>query len=103
MSLADGSVPSVSIPGSVALDAVTLYLGLCGDVNGDGIVNVDDGVIMLQIVVGLYQTEAIQTVLADLDGTGRVEVVDVITVLEYIVGFIPAPRRVEHPRVNPLL
>ena len=65
---------------------------LFGDVNGDGLVDVGDAILVLRHIVGLvnieneYGAEAI--VRANVNGDGDVDVGDAILILRYIVGLI---------------
>lgn len=60
--------------------------GLCGDLNDDGIVNIFDAVIVLQIVVGLIELVPDQLILADLNRDRVINVLDAIAVLQIVVG-----------------
>ena len=59
---------------------------VCGDLNGDGLTDVIDAIILLQILVGRFQPEAEQVRLADVDGSGALNVLDGILFLRHIVG-----------------
>jgi hypothetical protein len=63
-----------------------LNILMCGDLTGDGSVNVFDAITMLLIVVGLYQPTSLQAIVADLNRDGNINVFDAITVLQIIVG-----------------
>ncbi|MCH8990346.1 MAG: hypothetical protein IIA44_01155, partial [Acidobacteria bacterium] len=62
----------------------------CGDLNGDGAVNVFDAITLLQIIVGIVTPDATQSALADFDQNESVNVFDAITLLQIIVGLIPS-------------
>ena len=62
--------------------------GVCGDLTGDGVVNVFDAITTLQISVGLIQPTATQAVLGDLNRDLAINVFDAITVLQISVGLI---------------
>ena len=59
---------------------------LCGDLNGDGDVNVFDAIIVLQIIVGLIEPTLDQLVLSDLNRDGTTNLFDVILLLQDVVG-----------------
>lgn len=62
--------------------------GVCGDQNDDGLVNILDAIVDMQIIVGITEPTARQLVLSDLDDDGDITVVDVIILLQYIVGWV---------------
>lgn len=57
-----------------------------GDVNGDGVINVTDAIIVLRHVVGLQSIPPEQLPAADVNDDGDINVVDAISILRYIVG-----------------
>ncbi len=59
---------------------------ICGDLNGDGDVNVFDAITVLQIIVGLIEATPGQTILGDVVRDGTINVFDAILVLQHIVG-----------------
>ena len=61
-------------------------VGVCGDLNGDDLVNVFDAIIELQIIVGLIEPTVTQSKLGDLNGDGVINVFDAILMLQDIVG-----------------
>ena len=65
---------------------VTPTAPICGDLNGDGDVNVFDAIIDLQIIVGLIEPTPDQLVLSDLNRDGTTNVFDAILLLQDIVG-----------------
>ena len=62
---------------------------VCGDQNRDGVVNIVDVIINLQIAVGLVDPTPTQKALGDLNRDASVDVLDAITALRYIVGLRP--------------
>ena len=62
--------------------------GTCGDQNDDGIVDILDVVIDMQITVGAVQPTDIQLILGDLNRDDTVNVLDAIMSLQHIVGLI---------------
>ena len=58
----------------------------CGDLNGDGIVNVFDAIMGLQIIVGLIEPTPAQLVVIDVVRDGDINVFDAILLLQHIVG-----------------
>ena len=61
---------------------------LCGDVNGDSVVNVFDAITLLQMAVGLIQPTAAQIVAGDLNRDGAIDVLDATMALQISVGMI---------------
>ena len=61
-------------------------IGVCGDLNGDDIVNVFDAIILLQIAVGLILPTPDQMVLGDLNQDGEINIFDAIIGLQIVVG-----------------
>ena len=68
---------------------VDFGLGMFGDLNHDGLINVFDAIILLQIDVGLVQPTPTRIVLGDLDLDGSINVFDVIIELQFSVGLLP--------------
>ena len=68
---------------------VTMDKRVCGDQNDDGVANILDVIIDLQIAVELIEPTPIQEELSDLNQDGNVDVVDAIIGLQHIVGQIP--------------
>ncbi|MCH8186624.1 MAG: hypothetical protein IH862_11030, partial [Chloroflexi bacterium] len=62
--------------------------GVCGDLTGDGLVNVFDAITLLQVIVALIEPTADQQVLGDLNGDTFLNVFDAITLLQIIVGLV---------------
>lgn len=69
---------------------VTTTVGLCGDVDGNGTVNVVDALAISRKVVGLPPPPTVDVSLADVDLNGVVNIVDALLLLEYYVGLIPS-------------
>ena len=67
----------------------TLFVGTCGDLNGDSEVTVVDVIILLQIAVERVQPTPNQEIFGDLNGDGTITVIDAIMALQHIVGLIP--------------
>lgn len=59
-----------------------------GDMNGNGAVNVQDAVWLLQAISNSKDLDETQTVLADVNSDGKVNVQDAVRMLRYIAGFI---------------
>lgn len=66
-----------------------MFVGVCGDQNGDSIVNVFDAIIQLQIIVGKVGPTRIQEIFGDVVRDGTINVFDVILTLQAIVGKVP--------------
>lgn len=64
--------------------------GICGDLNDNGAVEIDDAVFQLQIAVGRVVPDPIQAYLGDLNRDAKIDVLDAITSLQFIVGRIPS-------------
>ncbi len=58
----------------------------CGDLNDDGLVDVNDAIISLQIIVGKVKVTEAQAILGDVVPDGVINVLDAILVLKSIVG-----------------
>lgn len=59
---------------------------ICGDVTLDGDVDILDGILGSQIIVGQVEASFAQGILGDLDGDGQATVLDLIQALQFIVG-----------------
>ena len=60
-------------------------VGVCGDLNDDGNVDVFDAIIILHAIVGNIEPTPAQLVLGDVDRDGSITVFDAILVLKHIV------------------
>ena len=69
---------------NIATTEVTIA-GMCGDLNDDGLVNVFDAIITLQIIVGLIEPTESQLKLGDVEPDGAMTVFDSIRLLHHIV------------------
>ena len=88
VALSNAQIPPQSIPTSGAGTSVSVTAGVCGDLTGDGDVNVFDAIILLQVAVGLIQPTPLQQQLGGLNRDGNINVFDAITTLPIIVGLI---------------
>ena len=79
----DFTVEGGFIPGVAAPPA---FAGTCGDLNDDGVINVLDAIIDLQIIVGLLTPTEDQLKAGDVVGDGIIDVFDAILLLQHIVG-----------------
>jgi hypothetical protein len=61
-------------------------VGICGDLNGDGDVNVFDAIIELQIIVGLIVPTETQLIQGDVVRDSVINILDAILILQHIVG-----------------
>ena len=79
-----GNVSSINYINNSGFLFTLLSAIVAGDVNGDGIVNLEDVITALQITTG--QTLAGISLIADTDGDGRIGIVEAIMVLRKIGG-----------------
>lgn len=63
---------------------------LLGDVNGDGVVNIDDLVTMRQFLAGNISLSENQLQVIDLNRDGKVNIDDLVTMRQYLAGNITA-------------
>ena len=63
-------------------------LSLYGDVNGDGWVDVEDAMMILQYEVGLLDDSDLYLTVGDVSGDGWVDVEDAMLILQYEVGLV---------------
>lgn len=70
-----------------------------GDVNGDGMIDVDDAVKVLKHIVGLLNLDGEQVQAADVNGDGHVNLYDAILILRYLMGLIAEFPAEENPGV----
>ncbi|MBN2289377.1 MAG: M4 family metallopeptidase [Candidatus Glassbacteria bacterium] len=71
-------------------EAVVRTLGLLGDVNMDGAVNILDALIILSHLSGLALPQGVDLGLGDIDNNGGIDAADVNLILAYTVG-LPTP------------
>ena len=83
--LSDSQSPPDLIPSAGASAQFAVIPGKCGDQNGDGIVDVRDAVIDLQIITETIEPTLTQLVLSDINRDGSISVLDVISILKHIV------------------
>ena len=76
--------PYVNVP-------VTLEVGSCsgwapGDLNYDGLINVLDIVIMVNLILDVEETEECVLMAADLNGDDSINIQDIVLVINLITG-----------------
>jgi uncharacterized protein YjdB len=59
-----------------------------GDVNNDGVINVQDVTLVLQHVLKLNELDESALISADLNGDGEVNVIDVTLLMQFSLGLI---------------
>ena len=77
------NVYKVTVPWKDFLNIVEESVGVVGDVNGDGRVNVSDVSVLINMILGIVPVEES---LADVNGDGRVNVSDVSALINIILG-----------------
>ncbi|MCH8185709.1 MAG: hypothetical protein IH862_06380 [Chloroflexi bacterium] len=82
--LSDSQVQTIVSVGDTS--SVDIVPGVCGDMNGDELVNVFDAILDLQIIVGLVSPTSAHMLLGDVVRDGEINVFDVILTLQHIVG-----------------
>ena len=70
---------------TVEVDGKTASLGIAGDVNGDGVVDIVDVNCIINVILGQESAEKYGG-RADVDGNGEVDIVDVNAVINMILG-----------------
>lgn len=78
-----GSVVSLSVNGSEVDSAIVC---LAGDINGNGLLDVGDYILVKRSVMGTYSPNAVQTAAADVSGSGSIDVYDYITIRRYFMN-----------------
>ncbi len=66
----------------------TATTGMMGDVNGDGVIDVRDSVMVMRNVLGLQTLSTSQKLLADVNGDGLINVADVNLITQRTLGLI---------------
>lgn len=85
--LFDFTDPPAPITTAGTTQVVTIVVGICGDQNDDGVINVGDALIDLMIASGFITAPtAVQLVLSDVVRDGVIDTGDAVVVLEHIVG-----------------
>ena len=87
-SIVTALVGEQTVQGAPATDVLEIieHRPGCGDLNDDGLVNVFDAIIDLQIIVGLIEPTEAQLKLGDVVRDGTINVLDAILLLQHIVG-----------------
>ncbi len=80
----DGSLVEAALDDVIILGMVT-FNGVYGDVNGDGIVSVEDIVLVIDFVLGRIEFNQLQRIAADLDGDNDVDIMDIIRMVNIIL------------------
>ena len=70
----------------VIILGMVAFNGVYGDLNGDGIVSVEDIVLVIDFVLGRIEFNQIQRIAADLDGDNDVDIMDIIRMVNIILG-----------------
>ena len=81
----DGSLVEAAVDDVVIL-AVVAFNGVYGDVNGDGVVAVEDIILVIDFILGRIEFTQLQRIAADLDGDNDVDIMDVIRIVNIILG-----------------
>jgi hypothetical protein len=68
---------------------LALAYGICGDQNGDGVADIEDVMIDLQVIVGAIAPTSAQMTLSDLDRSGAINIIDAIIGMQHVAGQIP--------------
>jgi hypothetical protein len=85
--LSDSQPFPLPIPGEGTETIVTLLpIGVCGDLTGDGRVNIFDAVFGMKVIVNTNSLSATQEILGDVVRDGEVNIFDLIHILQFIVG-----------------
>jgi len=58
-----------------------------GDVDGNGLVNVNDVLMIVNIIAGHRAPEAVQLRAADMNDDGRIDVLDIVQLIRNILGY----------------
>ena len=71
-----------------AFKSVTMSHILCtkGDVNDDGVINVLDIVLTVNIILGLHDSTPEEFCAADLDGNEEINLLDILSIVNIILG-----------------
>jgi hypothetical protein len=81
----DGSLVEAAVDDVVIL-AVVAFNGVYGDVNGDGVVAVEDIILVIDFILGRIEFTQLQRIAADLDDDNDVDIMDVIRIVNIILG-----------------
>lgn len=81
----DGSLIEAAVDDVVIL-AMVAFNGVYGDLNGDGIVAVEDIVLVIDYILGKIEFTQLQRIAADLDSDSDVDILDVIRMVNIILG-----------------
>ena len=57
-----------------------------GDVNGDGVINTEDALMVLQSVVGITELDENAAKAADVNSDEKIDTQDALGILQYVVG-----------------
>jgi PKD repeat protein len=68
------------------IENINLEIGLLGDVNGDGIINILDIVITANFVLGNISPSPDEFFASDLNGDGVLNILDIVTLANLILG-----------------
>ena len=85
--LADANAASIG-NGVATGTAVTIVNWICGDADGNGVVNIVDALAVSRYVVGLPPPPTVNTQAADVNGDGRVSIIDALLIARYSVGLV---------------
>ncbi|MFQ6093953.1 MAG: putative Ig domain-containing protein, partial [bacterium] len=66
--------------------SLTIYMGLKGDVNGDGQVNIVDALLAVNILLEVMAPTTLEYWAADCNGDGVVNIVDVLGIVNVVLG-----------------
>ncbi len=77
---------SAQQPVSLPVEMMVTESGLPGDMNQDEQINVQDIIICVNIIIGVYTPDSYQEWAGDLNGDGLINVLDVIAMINIIIG-----------------
>ena len=81
----DGTKPAIQSTQS----KITIEDYIKGDVDGDGVIDLADAVLIINYYVGKPVSKFVEKA-ADVDGDGEVDVADAVRIVNLVVGKIPA-------------
>lgn len=73
------------------IGAYEYHYGICGDADGNNVVNIVDALAVARNVVGLPPPPLVDVVLADVNENGNVDINDALFIARYEVGLLLPP------------
>ena len=64
----------------------SLYVPMRADVNGDGVIDLRDAVLLMRAAIGTYELTSVGSLAHDINGDGVINITDAITIMRQVLA-----------------